>query len=285
MTETVLVTGGKGQLGSCINAISNRYPTLHFIFVDKTSLDITDCIVVSNFFKNNKIDWCINCAAYTAVDRAEVEQEAAHNVNVIGAKNLAKACQEYDVKLIQISTDFVFDGFKKSPYKETDIAKPQSVYGHTKLEAEREVQKYCPNNFIVRTSWLYSEFGHNFMKTMLRLASERETLKVVKDQIGSPTYAVDLAEVLIKIISDGSRDYGVFHYANRGQISWFDFAKSIMELSGSEVTLEPIFTEDYVTLANRPQYSVLDTTKISEKFSLKISFWKDSLLEALSKVK
>lgn len=284
MKTTVLVTGGNGQLGQSIHSIAYQFPTLNFIFVDKSTLDITNANVVLDFFKMHVINWCINCAAYTAVDNAEENKELAHQVNVSGARNIADACQKNGSKLIHISTDFVFDGLKNTPYKETDVVNPQGIYGVTKLDGETEVQKYCPSHFIIRTSWLYSEFGHNFIKTMLRLASERDTLKVVDDQIGSPTYAVDLAEVLIQIILDNKTNYGVFHYSNQGEISWFEFAKTIFELTKRKVILESILTEDYPTLAKRPKYSVLDTYKIFEAFNLNIPFWKDSLIKALSKV-
>lgn len=284
MKTTVLVIGGNGQLGQCIESIAYQHPSLKFIFVDKTILDITNAPHVFDFFETHNIDWCINCAAYTAVDNAEVNQEQAYQINVLGTKNIAKTCQRHDVKLIHISTDFVFDGLKETPYKETDLTSPQGVYGATKLESETEVQKHCTSYYIIRTSWLYSEFRYNFMKTMLRLASNRDIVRVVNDQTGSPTYAVDLAEVLIQIISDDKTNYGVFHYSNRGQISWFEFAKGIFELTNSAVVLEPILSSDYVTLAKRPKYSVLDTSKISEEFNLDIPFWKDSLTKALSKV-
>lgn len=282
MKVNVLVTGGNGQLGSSIRSIFDQYPHYNFIFADRDVLDITNVEKVSFFFKTTTVHWCINCAAYTAVDNAEIDRDLAYQINVLGAINIAKACQEYEVKLIQLSTDFVFDGSKKTPYKELDLAKPQSVYGHTKLKSEEEVQKLCPTSFIVRTSWLYSEFGHNFMKTMVRLASEQELIRVVDDQIGSPTYAVDLAKALIQIISDDKTNFGIFHYANQGEISWFEFAKGIFELIESKAAIEPILTKDYVTLAKRPAYSVLDTTKISGEMGLEIPFWKDSLIKALN---
>lgn len=284
MTTKVLVTGAKGQLGQCIQSIAHQYPTLNFLFVDKQQMDITNIIQISEFFKTHKVDWCINCAAYTAVDQAENHKEEAYQINVLGTRNIAQICQEYDVKLIHISTDFVFDGLKTSPYTERDATDPINVYGETKLKGELEVKAHCASHFIIRTSWLYSEFGHNFMKTMLRLASERDILRVVNDQIGSPTYALDLAEALLHIIQKDKDHYGVFHYSNQGQISWFEFAKTIFELVNHHIVLEQILTKDYPTLATRPLYSVLDTSKISEAFNLEIPFWKDGLVTALSKV-
>lgn len=284
MTTKVLVTGAKGQLGQCIQSIAHQYPTLNFLFVDKQQMDITNIIQISEFFKTHKVDWCINCAAYTAVDQAENHKEEAYQINVLGTRNIAQLCQEYDAKLIHISTDFVFDGLKTSPYTEWDATNPINVYGETKLKGELEVKAHCASHFIIRTSWLYSEFGHNFMKTMLRLASERDILRVVNDQIGSPTYALDLAESLLHIIQKDKDHYGVFHYSNQGQISWFEFAKTIFELVNHHIVLEQILTKDYPTLATRPLYSVLDTSKISEAFNLEIPFWKDGLVTALSKV-
>lgn len=284
MKTKVLVTGAKGQLGQSIKNIAYQHPTLDFLFVDKQQMDITNIIQISEFFKTHKVDWCINCAAYTAVDQAENHKEEAYQINVLGTRNIAQICQEYDAKLIHISTDFVFDGLKTSPYTERDATNPINVYGETKLKGELEVKAHCASHFIIRTSWLYSEFGHNFMKTMLRLASERDILRVVNDQIGSPTYALDLAEALLHIIQKDKDHYGVFHYSNQGQISWFEFAKTIFELANHHIVLEQILTKDYPTLATRPLYSVLDTSKISEAFNLEIPFWKDGLVTALSKV-
>lgn len=284
MKTKVLVTGGNGQLGQSIQAIAIQHPTIDFLFVDKFSLDITDPKHVLEFFKANRMNWCINCAAYTNVDKAETEPEQAYQINVLGARNIAQACQKYDVELIHISTDFVFDGLTSTPYKETDVPNPLNVYGKTKLEGELEIASILNNYFIIRTSWLYSEFGHNFMKTMLRLGSERDRLAVVNDQIGSPTYAVDLAEVLLQIISEDKTNYGVFHYSNQGQISWFEFAKTIFELANCGVVLVPILTNDYPALAKRPKYSVLDTSKMAEQFCVDIPYWKDSLAKVFSRV-
>lgn len=282
MRTKVLVTGANGQLGQTIRAIANQYPTLDFLFLDKDHLDVTNASQVLGFFKSNALNWCINAAAYTAVDNAETHPEQAYQINVLGANHIAKACHEHAVKLIHISTDFVFDGEKNAPYKENDTTNPLGVYGLTKLEAENAVKAYCSSHFIIRTSWLYSEFGDNFMKTMVRLASERDLVRVVSDQIGAPTYARDLAVVLINIILGDRVNYGTFHYSNQGQISWFEFAKAIFEEIQSSVRLEPILTKDYVTLAKRPLYSVLDTSKIETEMSLRIPFWRESLIAVLS---
>lgn len=285
MKTKVLVTGANGQMGQSIQSIVQNYSTVAFLFTDRSSLDITNSLDVAKFFEANKIDWCINCAAYTNVDKAETEPEQAFQINALGAKNIAQACLEHDVKLIHISTDFVFDGLRSTPYKETDKVNPLSVYGQTKLNGEVEVKNNCTSYFIIRTSWLYSEFGHNFMKTMLRLGAEREQLAVVNDQIGSPTYAVDLAEVLLQIILKNKRNYGIYQYSNQGAISWFEFAKTIFELSECQIVLKPILTKDYPTLAKRPGYSVLETSKIAEEFDLKIPFWEDSLALAMTRTR
>jgi dTDP-4-dehydrorhamnose reductase len=285
MKTTVLVTGGNGQLASCINAISNRYPTLHFIFVDKNSLDITDAINVSDFFKNIKIDWCINCAAYTAVDRAEVEQEAAQNVNVTGAKNLAQVCKKHDAKLVHISTDFVFDGKQNMAYTEYDATGPLNSYGKTKLQGELEIASILEQYFILRTSWLYSEFGQNFMLTMLNLSNEKKVLNVVDNQIGTPTYAGDLAQFIIELITTESVKFGTYNYSNEGVASWYDFAKAIFEINKVNINVVPIPSSDFPTLARRPTFSVLDKTKIKLVFNSRPMYWRDSLELCLEKPK
>lgn len=281
MRIKVLVTGASGQLGQSLQAIAFHYPSLDFLFADKATLDVTDEKQVMDFFKLHEVNWCINCAAFTSVDNAEIHQEQANEVNVLGAINLAKACHDKEVKLIHISTDFVFDGLKKSPYREKDETNPLNVYGRTKLKGEEGVKQNCPSHFIFRTSWLYSEFGNNFLNTMLQLATERDVVRVVNNQFGAPTYARDLAEVLIRIIIDDNSNFGIFHYSNQAQISWFEFAKGIFERINSKVVLEPILAKDYATLATRPSYSVLDTSKIREEMNLKTLFWKDSLDRAL----
>jgi dTDP-4-dehydrorhamnose reductase len=232
----VLVTGANGQLGKAIQFIAPNYLNINFVFCSSSDLDITNkenCITV---FHTIKPDYCINAAAYTAVDKAESEPEKAKLINVVGAKNIAAACKEFDTKLIHVSTDFVFDGTKNAPYNELDFAKPNGVYGQTKLDGERAIQEVFSNYFIIRTSWVYSQFGNNFMKTMLRLASERDTISVVNDQIGTPTNAVDLAEALIQIILTDNQqpitdNYGIYHFSNEGTCSWYDFAKEIVSLA------------------------------------------------------
>jgi len=274
----VLVTGSNGQLANCIKDRAKQQKGLHFIYTDYQELNICNLNDVEAFFKTNqKIDYCINCAAYTAVDKAETEVEKAFEINAKGAKNLALVCNEQGAVLIHVSTDFVFDGDKTEPYTETDIPKPISVYGASKLQGEVEIQKTLKKHFIIRTSWLYSEHGANFMKTMLRLAETRDEISVVSDQIGTPTYAGDLADVILKIITSNIRSFGLYHYSNEGVASWYDFAKAIFEGSNLKIKTTPIKTEAYPTPAKRPVYSVMDKTKIKKTLNIEISSWKDTI--------
>ena len=274
----VLVTGSNGQLASCIKDRAKQQKGLHFIYTDYQELNICNLNDVEAFFKTNqKIDYCINCAAYTAVDKAETEVEKAFEINAQGAKNLALVCDEQGAVLIHVSTNFVFDGDKTEPYTETDIPKPISVYGASKLQGEVEIQKTLKKHFIIRTSWLYSEHGANFMKTMLRLAETRDEISVVSDQIGTPTYAGDLAEVILNIISANNSKFGVYHYCNEGVSSWYDFAKEIFELHNLSVRLIPILSNQYPTAAKRPKNSALDTERTKEVFNIQPLKWKISL--------
>ena len=279
----VLVTGSNGQLASCIKDLAKQYDDLNFIYTDYQELDICDLNQVNAFFKSNhKIDYCINCAAYTAVDKAESDADKAFEINATGPKNLAIVCHQFDVVLIQISTDFVFDGEKKEPYTETDVANPISVYGASKLQGEQEIIKVSEKCFILRTSWLYSEHGNNFMKTMLRLAETRDEISVVSDQIGTPTYAGDLAEVILKIVRSKNTNFGLYHYSNDGVASWYDFAEAIFKASNTEIRLNAIKTEAYPKAAKRPVYSVMDKTKIKKVLKMKTLDWQDSLKKAIA---
>jgi len=282
--KNILVTGGKGQLASCIKDIAKDLNNHHFIYVDLDELDITKPNFIDDFFKINKINYCVNCAAYTAVDKAESNQKLAEKVNVDGAKYLAEACVKNDAILIQISTDFVFDGNQTSLYTEKDKEKPLGVYGLTKLNGERAVMNTLKEHYIIRTSWLYSEHGHNFLKTMLRLGTERDELNVVCDQIGTPTYARDLAKLIVSIIIENIKKYGVYHYSNEGVASWYDFAKAIFDISSTDIKLLPIKSEAYPTLAERPAFSVMDKSKIKELLAMEISYWRDSLKECLIRI-
>ena len=277
----VLVTGANGQLGQAIQFVAGNYPNINFVFCSSSDLDITIKENCDSVFNKEKPDFCINAAAYTAVDKAESEPEKAELINVIGAKNLAEACKNFNAKLIHISTDFVFDGSKNAPYNETDLPNPKGVYGQTKLEGEIAIQEVFDAYFIIRTSWVYSQFGNNFMKTMLRLASERASLSVVSDQIGTPTNAVDLAECLVTIITEHSKlnteHYGIYNFSNEGQCSWFDFAKKIFEINQVKIDVTPIPTTQFPTPAERPKYSVLDKTKIKTVFGIEIKPWEQSI--------
>ena len=285
----VLVTGANGQLGQSIKFIANKYPTIQFIYTDFDEMDITNIESCTNAFLKYKPQFCINTAAYTAVDKAESEPEKAHLINSIGPENLAKVCKEYDTILLHISTDFIFDGTSKTPYLESDLPNPKSVYGQTKLEGEIAIQNTWEKHFIIRTSWVYSQFGTNFMKTMLRLASERDSLSVVSDQIGTPTNAVDLAECLLTIISFDFRlltfdRYGIYNYSNEGVCSWYDFAAAIFHQKEIKIDLKPIPTSAYPTPAKRPAYSVLDKKKIKDTFNIEISEWKASLVKGINQL-
>lgn len=278
----VLVTGAKGQLGQSLQFIAANYPEIKFVFYASSDLDITNLQNCQSVFSKIKPDFCINAAAYTAVDKAESEPEKAHLINVVGAKNLAEVCKQYSTKLLHISTDFVFDGTKSSPYNEEDFPNPTGVYAQTKLDGEKTIQEVFNNYYIIRTSWVYSLFGNNFMKTMLRLASERDSLSVVNDQIGTPTNAVDLAAVLVKIILRDNQqlttnNYGTYNFSNEGQCSWYDFAKKIFEVNNIKIDLKPIPTSSFPTPAKRPAYSVLDKSKIKSTFGIEIKSWEESL--------
>tara|TARA_B110000483_G_scaffold197320_1_gene235954 strand:- start:15518 stop:16378 length:861 start_codon:yes stop_codon:yes gene_type:complete len=277
----VLVTGGKGQLASCFKDLENKYKDLNIIYTDHKELDICNLSQIKTFFKSNyKIDYCINCAAYTDVDRAESEVDKAFEINAQGPKNLALICHKFEAVLVHISTDFVFDGEKTEPYTEADIPNPVSVYGASKLKGEVEIQKIIEKYFIFRTSWLYSEHGNNFTKTMLRLAEIQDEINVVSDQLGSPTYAGDLAAVILKIINSKDINFGLYHYSNKGAASWFDFAKAIFEASNLKTKIIPIKTEDFVVAAKRPFFSVMDVTKIKRELKIETLNWNERLLKA-----
>lgn len=273
----VLVLGAGGQLGQSLRFIANDYPEIQFNFFSRLDLDITNELELKSIFNSVRPNFCVNASAYTAVDKSESEQEQAHLINVVGVKNIAQICQDFDTTLIHVSTDFVFDGTKNSPYTENDATNPQGVYGKTKREGELEIIRILKKHFIIRTSWLYSQFNTNFMKTMLRLAQDRDSLSVVNDQIGTPTHAVDLANAIAKVILSSSTNYGIYHYSNEGKASWYDFAKKIFEVNKIEINLKPISTSEFPTPAQRPKYSVLDKSKIKKEFNILIGEWQDSL--------
>lgn len=283
--RTILVTGSGGQLGMEIWKLSERYPSYKFLFTTKEDLPIDNFKAVKNFFEQQQIDHCINCAAYTAVDKAESEKERAFLINADAAGNLAVICKAHHAQLIHISTDYVFDGTSLVPYKEENKISPINVYGASKLRGEELVLNNNAAAVIVRTSWVYSSFGNNFVKMMLRLLKEKESINVVSDQQGCPTYAADLAEVIMTIVENENSELsheGIFNYCNEGVITWYEFAKAIKNIIKSKCAINPIPSAEYPTPAKRPQYSVLDTTKIKTTFGVTIPNWQDSLHTCLS---
>ncbi len=274
----VLVTGGRGQLAKCIKMASKRRADLNISFEDSSLFDITNSSQMRVYLSKNKdFEFLINCAAYTNVDLAEKNKDKAYQVNSEGAEKLAKLCKEFNIKLVHISTDFVFDGSNTRPYKETDVPNPSSVYGASKLQGEKNIMERLSSYFIIRTSWMYSEFGSNFVKTILRLADTQKEIKVVSDQIGSPTNAHDLADFLLEIISINSTNYGTYHFSNTGETSWYGFAKEVFRICNVSADLRPISSSAYASLANRPKYSVLDTKKGKKTFNINSDYWVDSL--------
>lgn len=286
--KNVLVTGASGQLGSELGYLfevgqgkeaNTKLNNLNLNFVTRKELDIQNSDSVAEYCKNNQISVIVNCAAYTAVDKAESEPELADAINHLAVKNLAEISKDQGISLIHISTDYVFDGTNHKPYKETDKTNPQSVYGKTKLNGELAMQAVNPkNSIIIRTSWVYSEFGNNFVKTMLRLGNERDELSVVCDQVGSPTNAQDLASAILQIIPQlKNKEVEVYHYSNAGVCSWYDFAKAIFEIKKIDCKVNPIPSEAYPTPVKRPYYSVLDKYQIEDNFNIVISDWRDAL--------
>ncbi len=281
----ILVIGSSGQLGSEFNDLAPHYPNFELDFVDFPELDITKEAMVHEIFKNKTYDYCINCAAYTAVDLAEKDKEAAKLLNATACLILAKACKPFEVTLIHISTDFVFNGGGNIPLKESQLTDPVNYYGLTKLKGELAIQGGLDHYFIFRTSWLYSAFGKNFVKTMINLSASKDELNIIIDQLGSPTYARDLAEAILKIIQNQSTAYGIYHYSNEGVASWFDFTSAIFEYKGISTNVKPIPTKDYPTPAKRPHYSVMDKSKFKETFEIEIPHWRASLKKCLERLK
>ena len=279
----ILITGSKGQLGSELRANTVKYKNFNFYFTDKTNLDITDYRSVVNFVKKRKFNVIINCAAYTKVEQAELEPCLAKHLNFTAVSNLAKVAKKNNIKLIHISTDYVFDGCNKKPYSENDLPNPQNIYGKTKYEGEIAIQKINPpKSIILRTSWLYSKKGDNFLKKILDLSNTSKDIKVVSDQFGSPTSTKDLAEAILEIIPKiNNKNVEIYHYANEGYCSWFDFASAIFEIKQLKVNLTEVKSSQLKSKVVRPMYSILNKNKIKEAYNLKIPFWKDSLSLAL----
>ena len=286
----ILVTGANGQLGKELKELSPSFPKLDFIFLSRTDLPIHHYEMVRDFFKVYKPSFFINCAAYTAVDRAEQEKDLAMQVNGESVGVLAAICKENDCRFIHISTDYVFDGNATEPYTEDSLPNPQSVYGASKLEGEKQALQFNGESIIIRTSWVYSEFGKNFVKTLMKLMSEKKEISVVNDQTGSPTCALDLAGAILKIVANTLTQLknwkpGIYHYSNSGVISWYEFAVAIKEITGADCIIHPIPTSSYPTPAKRPVYSVLNTKKIQQEFDIVIPEWKQSLAKCISKIK
>lgn len=282
----ILVTGSNGQLGSELRELAKDFSKYHFTFIDVEDLDLTDYKALENYMDQHPFDLCIHCAAYTAVDKAEDEREKAYKINATTAGQLAHFCWKHDILLIYLSTDYVFDGKNYKPYIETDKTAPKTVYGKSKLDGELAVESSGANYVIIRTSWLYSTYGHNFVKTMLRLGAENDTVRVVADQTGTPTYAADLAAMMLEIIPKLNKEHmgEIYHYSNEGVTSWFDFAKAIMALSNTECKVLAIETKDFPSRAKRPYYSVLNKRKIHEAFDIEIPHWRESLEKAIKKL-
>lgn len=278
--KNILVTGANGQLGNSIRCLAGLYPAYTFLFTDVDTLDICDASAVCSFVQEQKVDYILNCAAYTAVDKAEDNEEVCLHINRDAVRNLGVAAEKGGAKIVHVSTDYVFDGTNHCPYVETDLTCPVSVYGKTKLAGEQVLQEVCPDSVVIRTAWLYSEFGSNFMKTMLRLGSTQDKIRVIFDQVGTPTYAGDLARAMLTIVDKaekGSFVPGIYHFSNEGVCSWYDFTVSILRLAGIDCPVIPIETKEYPTRAARPHYSVLNKGKIKATYGMVIPHWEESL--------
>jgi dTDP-4-dehydrorhamnose reductase len=281
----ILITGCNGQLGNEMQLLEKENPQHTYFNTDVAELDITDQKAIEKFVSENAIDGIVNCAAYTAVDKAEENQDLCMKLNATAPDYLAQAIEKRGGWMIQISTDYVFDGTNHKPYTEADSVCPNSTYGRTKLAGEQAVMAGCKKSMIIRTAWLYSTFGNNFVKTMIRLGKEKPELGVIFDQIGTPTYARDLAVAIFAAINQGIVP-GIYHFSNEGVISWYDFTKAIHRIAGiTTCRVRPLPTEEYPTPANRPHYSVLDKTKIKQTYGIEVPYWEDSLIECIHKLK
>ncbi|MDD6209542.1 MAG: dTDP-4-dehydrorhamnose reductase [Bacteroidales bacterium] len=287
--KNILVTGSNGQLGNELRLLAGDYPQFRFLFTDIEELDITNKEAVSAFIRTNDIHYIVNCAAYTAVDKAEEDEALCFRINHEAVENLAQAATGQGARLLHVSTDYVFDGTSQTPYRETDPVAPQTVYGRSKLAGEKAALRDCPECVIVRTAWLYSSFGNNFVKTMIRLGKEKTDLNVVSDQLGSPTYAADLAKALLTIVSEAENNNfipGIYHFTDEGKCSWYDFAKTIHRFYGIETCdVHPVSSEEYPAKAKRPHYSVLNKQKIKTTFSVVVPHWEESLQHCIGKLK
>ncbi|QAA83234.1 dTDP-4-dehydrorhamnose reductase [Aequorivita sp. H23M31] len=281
--KKILVTGANGQLGRCIKDAASEFPALEFVFASKEDLNIENADSIKDFFRNNNFSHCINTAAYTNVEKAESEKEKAFSINAEAVKNLAVVCKENDTVLLHISTDYVFDGKKESPYLESDPTNPINVYGSSKLKGEQCLQEICDKIYIFRTSWLYSQYGHNFLKTILKYVEEEKILTITTEQIGTPTNANDLARALLETIENDPEEYGLYHFSNREETTWFGFAEEILRQTGKLEVASLAKTNHYRTFAARPAYSVLDNAKAKNMLGLKNRDWRESLESVINK--
>lgn len=275
--NNILVTGSKGQLGNEMQLIARKNPDFDYFFTDVEELDITNIKAIEDFIVGNKIDFIVNCAAYTAVDKAESDVELCYKINAEAVKNIALVAKKHNVKVIHVSTDYVFNGENFKPYNEEDEVCPVSVYGKSKLEGEKVLLETMQEAVVIRTSWLYSSFGNNFVKTMMKLGAEREALNVIFDQVGTPTYAADLAEAIVTILKSENFVHGIYHFSNEGVCSWYDFAIKIHQIAGIKCLVRPIESKEYHFPTPRPHYSVLNKSKIKKTYGINIPHWEESL--------
>jgi len=283
--QKIIVTGSNGQLGSELRELASSFPEFEFVFLTRNDLALDDMFALQGLVAQYQPAYLVNCAAYTAVDKAESEREAAFQVNAEAVGILAEACAKQGAKFVHISTDYVFDGNRKAPLKEDDAVSPVNAYGESKLAGEEAALGKNPDSLIIRTSWVYSYHGKNFVKTMMRLMAEKETISVVNDQWGSPTYAADLASTILQIIRSGKWEGGIYHYSNEGVITWFDFASEIGTLINTSCSIQPTTTANFPTPAKRPHYSVMDKSKIQEVYGIKLRHWTESLRDCIQKLK
>ena len=278
---TILITGSKGQLGNEMQQAAKRFPAFRYIYTDVDELDICDKNALNEFVKANKVNFIVNCAAYTAVDKAEDDAELCYKINKDAARNIGEVAQANHAKVVHVSTDYVFDGTNYLPYTEDMPVCPATVYGKSKLEGEQVLLESCEQVVILRTSWLYSSFGNNFVKTMMKLGTERDSLNVIFDQVGTPTYAADLADAILNVISHETFAPGIYHFSDEGVCSWYDFTKTIHRIAGISCDVRPIETKDYPARTPRPHYSVLNKAKIKSTYGIKIPHWEESLVKCI----
>ena len=275
--KTILITGSKGQLGNEMQQAAVRYPQFHYIYTDVDELDICDKAALDAFVKANSVNFIVNCAAYTAVDKAEDDVELCYKINSVAVRNIGEVAESNGVKVVHVSTDYVFDGTNHIPYTENQEVCPATVYGKSKLAGEQALMESCKDSVIIRTAWLYSSFGNNFVKTMIKLGTERDSLNVIFDQIGSPTYAADLAEAIMKVISSEKFVAGIYHFSDEGVCSWYDFTKTIHKIAGITCNVQPIESKDFPARTPRPHYSVLNKAKFKSTYGITIPHWEESL--------